>query len=57
MKKIILSVFALMAFSISASAMRQYIVTDCGTKHRIPDKSSAEDACFFLDYFTAEDCK
>lgn len=56
MKKIILSVFALMAFSISASAMRQYIVTDCGTKHRIPDNSSEEDACFFLDYFTAEDC-
>ncbi len=56
MKKFLLSVLVLMVFSMNASAMIQYIMTDCGTRHRIPDNSSVEDACFFIDYFTAEDC-
>ncbi|MGL5938013.1 MAG: hypothetical protein ACRCY5_04710 [Phocaeicola sp.] len=39
-----------------AKSMPQFIVTECGTVHRIPDNASIDMACDLLDYWTQVDC-
>lgn len=64
MKKILfLCVFTSFAtVSISAKnieksdSTKQYIITDCGTKHEIPADSTPDEACAWLDYYASIDC-
>ena len=35
----------------------QFIITDCGTVHQIPDNSSVKFACDMVDKWSKLDCK
>ena len=56
MKKFLFSVVALVAFSMSASATQQVVVTDCATQYRIPNDTPQEVACWLVDLFSWIDC-
>lgn len=65
MKKYIFAMTIALSFSSFAFADEpdtedhydgQYIITDCLTVHRIPANSTDEEAIFWLDYWTEQDC-
>jgi hypothetical protein len=68
MKKLFISVLMLTVFTGFAFAGEdedkddheqydaQYVTTDCGTTHEIPKNSTDEEACYWLDYYTNQDC-
>lgn len=57
MKKFLLcSAVALFASAALASATPQYIITDCGTVHQIPDNATPGDACDYIDVYSNIDC-
>ncbi|MCD8093120.1 MAG: hypothetical protein LUF01_09935 [Bacteroides sp.] len=59
MKKtfVFLAFIALTSISYAAVQIAQVIVTDCGTSHKIPSDATAAEACAYLDYWTARDCR
>ncbi len=55
MKKIFL--IALLACpAMGAFASPQYVITDCGTVHRIADNATMDQAVEALNRFSEEDC-
>lgn len=43
-------------YSVASQKTAQYIVTDCGTVHQIPDNSSDKFAVAMQEYWTSVDC-
>lgn len=56
MKKLFLCAMVVVATTVLAKATPQYIMTDCGTVHQIPDNSSIDEACEWIDYWSSIDC-
>ena len=67
MKKLFSALVMLTAFSICAFANdgkddtedhfdAQYVITDCGTVHKIPADATEEEACDYQEQYTEEDC-
>lgn len=58
-KKFLVLVIALICvttYSIASERIAQFIVTECGTVHQIPDDSDINFAIDMLDYWTSVDC-
>lgn len=58
MKKFfICAAVALLAFVADAREEEpQFVITDCGTVHQIPDNATDDQALDLLDYWTETDC-
>lgn len=56
MKKLFLCAMVVIATTVLAKATPQYIMTDCGTVHQIPDNASIDEACEWIDYWSSVDC-
>lgn len=48
--------FCMATYSIASSRMAQFVVTDCGTVHQIPDNASTDFAVSMQEYWTSVDC-
>lgn len=56
MKKMILCALVTLATAAYAQEMPQFIITDCGTIHQIPDDATVDEACDWLDFWSSIDC-
>lgn len=57
MKKLFLcAAITLLTSAANAEEMPQYIITDCGTIHQIPDNATTDEACDWVDYWSSVDC-
>lgn len=56
-KLLLLSFLVCVPLGVIWGIAAQYVVTDCGTVHRIADKASVEHAIMMLEYYSDQDCR
>jgi len=58
MKKffLLIAIAATATVCFAATMKVQFVITECGTEHQIPDNSTIDEACDWLEHYSNTEC-